>query len=268
MIFLENIVTERKKPTNRADQRKFHVIYKTTCLVTGKWYIGMHSTDDLDDGYLGSGQVLSRSVKKHGKSQHVYEVLEHHPSRKSVSEREEELLTKEFRANPLCMNIAGGGIGHVPGHRNSEESKLKNSIASKEMWERLRADPAKMAARSAKLADPKLTAHRAKMNTGKKRSAEQLANLQAGQQSYYASADAAVLKERGQKSAKTKLERGTNKGGRPKGISMSEAEKLKLGERMRGNSPLSRRGMCAGCGKETTLVALNRWHASCRTPHA
>jgi len=172
------------KPTNRADQRKYHVIYKTTCVVTGKWYIGMHSTDDLNDGYLGSGQVLSRSIKKYGRDNHVYEVLEHHPTRKAVSLREEELLTKELRSNPMCMNIAGGGIGHAPGHRNPEESKRKNSEASKRMWAKRKAEG--WVAHKQK---PETVAKRAKANTGKKRSPEQKANLGVGQATYYASVD-------------------------------------------------------------------------------
>lgn len=37
---------------------KYHIIYKTTNLINGKIYVGMHSTDNLNDGYLGSGWIL------------------------------------------------------------------------------------------------------------------------------------------------------------------------------------------------------------------
>lgn len=35
---------------------KFHIIYKTTNLINGKIYVGLHSTDNVDDGYLGLTQ--------------------------------------------------------------------------------------------------------------------------------------------------------------------------------------------------------------------
>lgn len=36
-----------------------HFIYQTTNLIDGKWYRGKHSTKNVDDGYLGSGKLLT-----------------------------------------------------------------------------------------------------------------------------------------------------------------------------------------------------------------
>jgi hypothetical protein len=119
---------------NRASRRKHHIIYKTTCLVTGKWYIGMHSTDDLEDGYLGSGQVLWKSIKKYGKDQHRCEILEHLPDRETLGLREEAILTQELRTDPLCMNLRSGGTGNYPGKAHTEEVKRKIAAASAAHW--------------------------------------------------------------------------------------------------------------------------------------
>lgn len=92
---------------------KYHYIYKTTCSVTGKYYIGMHSTSNLDDGYIGSGQRLWKSIKKHGKENHSIEILEWLPDRSSLKAREKELVNESLLSDPMCMNLALGGGGGV-----------------------------------------------------------------------------------------------------------------------------------------------------------
>jgi hypothetical protein len=69
----------------------------------------MHSTDDLEDGYVGSGKHLWYSIRKHGKENHATEILEYLPSRKEVSLRENELVNVELLNDPLCMNLVVGG---------------------------------------------------------------------------------------------------------------------------------------------------------------
>ena len=109
-------------------QKKYHYIYKTTCQVTGKFYIGMHSTDDLEDGYLGSGKILGYSLAKHGKENHKKEILEFLPDRVALKAREAEVVNEELLANPLCINLKYGGEGgwdHI-----SPEIRKVNAIAN------------------------------------------------------------------------------------------------------------------------------------------
>ena len=45
----------------------YHYIYKTTNLINNKFYIGMYSTSNLDDGYLGRckiGNIGKNQFKK------------------------------------------------------------------------------------------------------------------------------------------------------------------------------------------------------------
>jgi hypothetical protein len=101
-------------------EKKYHYIYKTTNLKTGMFYIGMHSTDNLNDGYLGSGTRLRRSIRKNGIINFKLEIIEFLPDRISLKKREKELVNEELIKEKMCMNLKpGGGGGFVnEKHRN------------------------------------------------------------------------------------------------------------------------------------------------------
>jgi len=74
----------------------------------------MHSTDNLDDGYLGSGKQIRHSINKYGVCNHKIERLEFFDTRKILKEREIEIVNEELLNDPLCMNLQlGGGGGFI-----------------------------------------------------------------------------------------------------------------------------------------------------------
>lgn len=86
------------------------IIYKTTNLVNGKFYVGKDSKNDPN--YLGSGRILKRSIKKHGKENFKKEVLEVCVSEEHLNERERFWITElKCRERSDCYNIGEGGIG-------------------------------------------------------------------------------------------------------------------------------------------------------------
>lgn len=101
----------------RADQRQYHYIYKIVRF-DGRYYIGMHSTDNLDDGYFGSGKLITRSIRRHGKERHSKQILEMLPSHVELRQREEQLVNEELLGDPLCMNLRTDGDGN-----SSEDSR-------------------------------------------------------------------------------------------------------------------------------------------------
>ena len=117
-------------------QKKYHFIYRTTNLLNEKFYVGMHSTDNLEDGYVGSGKRLGYSIKKHGIENHKFEILEFMSSREELKKREAEVVNEELLTDPLCMNLKFGGEGgwdHVHNSRanlNSEKWKAYSQSAA------------------------------------------------------------------------------------------------------------------------------------------
>lgn len=92
-------------------EKRYNYIYKTTNILTDKYYIGIHSTDNLEDGYIGSGKRLWYSVKKYGKENHKVEILEFLPNRRSLIEREISIVNDDLLKEELCMNLNIGGYG-------------------------------------------------------------------------------------------------------------------------------------------------------------
>lgn len=90
---------------------KYYILYKITNAINGKYYIGVHSTNNLDDGYMGSGIGIKRAIKKYGKPNFTREILETFHSYEEMMCREAEIITEDFIANPNTYNAAVGGHG-------------------------------------------------------------------------------------------------------------------------------------------------------------
>ena len=113
--------------SKKKKEKEYNFIYKTTNVLTGKFYIGMHSTDNLDDGYIGSGTQLKRSIKIHGLKKFKFEILEFLPNRKLLIEREREIVNEDVVSNKLCINLKVGGEGGFV----NDEHKKKFRVAGK-----------------------------------------------------------------------------------------------------------------------------------------
>ena len=89
----------------------FYYLYKITNLVNAKIYVGVHKTKHLDDGYMGSGKVIIRAIKKYGADSFQKDILEYFDNSKSMYAREKEVVTKEFLLREDTYNLRRGGFG-------------------------------------------------------------------------------------------------------------------------------------------------------------
>lgn len=99
------------------------IIYKTTNLIDGKFYIGQSSKNNPK--YLGSGKYLIRALKKYGKENFKKEIIEHCINRDHLNERE-IFWIKELKAQDhnIAYNIVDGGLaGDLGEYANNKKKK-------------------------------------------------------------------------------------------------------------------------------------------------
>lgn len=89
-----------------------YIIYKTTCLLNGKIYIGQHEVHSLkkfDTWYLGSGKLLLRAVEKYGKENFKREIICKVNTQK-MANKFEEFFIKKYNSTDLSIgyNILSG----------------------------------------------------------------------------------------------------------------------------------------------------------------
>lgn len=98
-----------------------YLVYKTTNKSNGKYYIGKHKCQSLNDGYLGSGTALKEAINKYGRDNFIRETLATFDTEDEAFAYEQSIVNPD---DPLCYNIKTGGLG---GHSHAKESKTKMS---------------------------------------------------------------------------------------------------------------------------------------------
>lgn len=88
---------------------RYYFVYKTTNKKNGKYYIGVHGTNSLDDGYLGSGKYLADAIIYYGVECFEREILSFHSSYDEALAKEIELVGPEQVNDDNCYNLVWGG---------------------------------------------------------------------------------------------------------------------------------------------------------------
>ena len=116
---------------------KYYYIYKITNRINGRFYIGQHTTSNLEDGYMGSGKVLQLAYEKYGTENFQKKILKMCSSKDELDIIERRLVNNVFLSKTkMCYNINPGGAGGFAkglwlGKTRSEKTKRRMSEAQK-----------------------------------------------------------------------------------------------------------------------------------------
>jgi len=105
------------------------VVYKTTNLINGKFYIGVDSNNDPK--YLGSGKLLKKAISKYGTHNFLKEIIREFTTSHEAFLYEASLIEELDAINSKdYYNIKPGGRG---GHNNYDYSGKNNPMYGKSM---------------------------------------------------------------------------------------------------------------------------------------
>ena len=211
--------------------KAYNYIYKITNQINGKIYIGKHSTDNLDDGYMGSGKLILKAEKKYGLENFTKEYLAFCDTEEKLNWFE-KFYIKQFNAREVGYNLTDGGDG-VIGHIDSDETRLKKSLSHKGIKRGPRSEETKQ-----KLRKPKSEETKRKISEAQKQYCKEHGNQNAGKHHVYGP----MTDEHKQKLSEShKGLTPWNKG--KKGLwTASEETKKKLSDSHKGKTPWNKNG--------------------------
>lgn len=117
----------------KQNEKKYHYLYRITNTINFKIYIGVHSTNDLNDGYMGSGTILKKAKEKWGIKNFKMDILKFFDSTEEMLAAERDIVNPEFRDRKDTYNIAvGGGSGNTGMYDDYHRSmKLSESLSGR-----------------------------------------------------------------------------------------------------------------------------------------
>ena len=117
----------------------FHYVYEITNNINGRKYIGKHSTNDMNDGYMGSGIAIKQAIKKYGSKNFSKKIIKSFETSEEAFKFEKEIIEQlDCVNNYKYYNMSDGGIGGVgtlSGKTELEKveiyNRMKNTLKGK-----------------------------------------------------------------------------------------------------------------------------------------
>lgn len=92
-------------------EHKIHYLYCIENKVNSKIYVGVHSTENFDDGYMGSGVALRKAINKYGIENFEKSIIKFFDSSDEMYLAESEIVNTQFVNSQLTYNMKIGGFG-------------------------------------------------------------------------------------------------------------------------------------------------------------
>lgn len=89
--------------------KKYKYFYKITNNINGKYYYGVHCTDNINDGYMGSGTRIKPAYKKYGIENFTKEIISFFDTTQELYEYERTIVNEDLIKDDNCYNIKLGG---------------------------------------------------------------------------------------------------------------------------------------------------------------
>jgi len=121
-------------------------VYQTICEANGKSYVGVHSTNNMDDGYIGCGVysqsdatmskrnlLFHKAVKKHGYHLFKKYILSFYDTYQEALDEEKFIVNESWVISKDNYNTAFGGRGNTTGWMDDDKKekwklKIKNGV--------------------------------------------------------------------------------------------------------------------------------------------
>lgn len=111
-----------------------YIIYKTTNNVNGKFYVGVHKTNNLNDNYLGSGIAIKAAIKIHGRKNFSREILYVFKTSKEAYDKEREIVDQHFLSRDDVYNLTEGGIPSIDSLNDNRIYEKTRHTQANRIW--------------------------------------------------------------------------------------------------------------------------------------
>lgn len=111
---------------------EYYFTYITLNKINGKKYYGIHKTTNINDGYLGSGVLLTRAIKKYGKEHFIVIERNFFDTYEEAKQDELEFVNENIVESEEWYNVTTGGNSNK--HNSITREKISKSMQGKIPW--------------------------------------------------------------------------------------------------------------------------------------